>query len=79
MRQVCGANVEIYDNDFQFIRDNPVEPEDEPGRCCALAREGTENRLGTRRLRPLATLRGGIDAAVLSALVMPMSSSRVSE
>jgi hypothetical protein len=26
--EVCGANVEIYDNDFQFIRDNPVEPED---------------------------------------------------
>ena len=26
--EVCGANVEIYDNDFQFIRDNPLEPED---------------------------------------------------
>ena len=26
--EVCGANVEIYDNDFQFVRDNPVEPED---------------------------------------------------
>jgi hypothetical protein len=26
--ETCGANVEIYDNDFQFIRDNPVEPED---------------------------------------------------
>ena len=25
----CNANVEIYDNDFQFIRDNPVEPEDQ--------------------------------------------------
>jgi len=24
----CNVNVEIYDNDFQFIRDNPVEPED---------------------------------------------------
>jgi len=23
----CNVNVEIYDNDFQFIRDNPVEPE----------------------------------------------------
>jgi hypothetical protein len=26
--ETCGANLEIYDNDFQFIRDNPVEPED---------------------------------------------------
>ena len=25
----CNVNVEIYDNDFQFVRDNPVEPEDE--------------------------------------------------
>jgi hypothetical protein len=25
----CNVNVEIYDNDFQFIRDNPVEPEDQ--------------------------------------------------
>jgi hypothetical protein len=24
----CNVNVEIYDNDFQFIRDNPIEPED---------------------------------------------------
>lgn len=24
----CNANVEIYDNDFEYIRDNPVEPED---------------------------------------------------
>jgi hypothetical protein len=24
----CNMNVEIYDNDFQFNRDNPVEPED---------------------------------------------------
>jgi hypothetical protein len=24
----CNVNVEIYDNDFQFNRDNPVEPED---------------------------------------------------
>ncbi len=27
-RAPCNANVEIYDNDFQFIRDNAVEPED---------------------------------------------------
>jgi hypothetical protein len=26
--ELCGANVEIYDNDFQYIRDNPLEPED---------------------------------------------------
>jgi len=25
----CNVNVEIYDNDFQFVRDNPVEPEDQ--------------------------------------------------
>jgi hypothetical protein len=25
----CNVNVEIYDNEFQFIRDNPVEPEDQ--------------------------------------------------
>ena len=25
----CNVNVEIYDNDFQFIRDNPIEPEDQ--------------------------------------------------
>jgi hypothetical protein len=25
----CNVNVEIYDNDFQFNRDNPVEPEDQ--------------------------------------------------
>lgn len=25
----CNANVEIYDNDFQYNRDNPVEPEDQ--------------------------------------------------
>jgi hypothetical protein len=25
----CNVNIEIYDNDFQFIRDNPVEPEDQ--------------------------------------------------
>src|SRR4029077_9632851 len=25
----CSVNVEIYDNDFQFVRDNPVEPEDQ--------------------------------------------------
>ncbi len=24
-----SCNIEIYDNDFQFIRDNPVEPEDQ--------------------------------------------------
>ena len=28
-RPPCNVNVEIYDNDFQFVRDNPVEPEDE--------------------------------------------------
>jgi hypothetical protein len=28
-RPPCNVNVEIYDNDFQFIRDNPVEPEDQ--------------------------------------------------
>jgi hypothetical protein len=27
-RPPCNVNVEIYDNDFQFNRDNPVEPED---------------------------------------------------
>jgi hypothetical protein len=27
-RETCNVNVEIYDNDFQFTRDNPLEPED---------------------------------------------------
>lgn len=26
--ETCSVNVEIYDNDFQFTRDNPLEPED---------------------------------------------------
>ena len=25
----CNVNVEVYDNDFEFIRDNPIEPEDQ--------------------------------------------------